>query len=64
MSEIEQAQAALNTHPDRSPFWDSPMGQEALECARSNGLKAQNTNRERAAIYAALMGATKAGGAA
>lgn len=50
--EIQQAQRELNTHPDASPFWDTPMGQAVLEIRKLKGLAAQNTNRDRCAIYA------------
>lgn len=28
---VERAQAALDMYPDRSNYWDSPSGQDALE---------------------------------
>lgn len=51
----DEAQRCLNLHPDASPFWDSPDGQEALEAAREFQLAAQNTNRERCRIHGELM---------
>lgn len=52
-AEIARLQAEMNFHPDASPFWDTPKGQETLEAAASYGIKATNTNKERCEIYAA-----------
>jgi hypothetical protein len=49
------AQANLDFHPDASPFWEGPLGQEALECAKAHGLKANTTNRERIKRHAEAM---------
>ena len=51
----KDAQKELNFHPDNSPFWDTPGGQEVLEFAHANAMKATNTNKERCAIYARAM---------
>lgn len=48
----KKVQAELNFHPDRSPFWETPTGQDILEAAAQMKLKATNTNQERCAIYA------------
>lgn len=53
--EIADAQDAIDTHPNASPFWDSDGGQEALRIARIVGLMPTTTNRERAAIHAKAM---------
>ena len=50
--QIAEVQAALDFHPDASPFWDGDQGQEFLSEARALGLSARNTNRERCALYA------------
>jgi hypothetical protein len=47
-----EVQAELNGHPNASPFWDSDRGQEVLEAAKAYGIKAQNSNKDRARIYA------------
>lgn len=57
--EIAAAQVALDSHPDSSPFWDSPMGQETLELARRYGMSARNTDRERRAIHKKRMTAAR-----
>lgn len=47
-----RVQTQLNLHPDASPFWDTPDGQDILHEAAAMKLKATNTNKERCAIYA------------
>lgn len=49
----KNVQAEPNFHPDASPFWDTPKGQEVLEAAAQMKLKATNTNKERCEIYGA-----------
>ena len=50
-AEINAAQLELNRHPDNSPFWDSPSGQDVMDIAKECGLKATNTDAERRAQY-------------
>ena len=52
---VRRAQANLDFHPDASPFWDSPAGQETLEDAKLYGLKATTTNRERIERHATAL---------
>lgn len=51
-AEDARLQAELNFHPDASPFWDTPQGQDILEAAAGRGIKATNTNKERCEEYA------------
>ena len=53
--EILAAQAAIDSHPNGSPFWDTEDGQEAIRISKLIGLKAQTTNKQRAATHAAGM---------
>lgn len=52
-AERNRIQAEFDFHPDASPFWETPRGQDTLESASKLGMKARNTNRERAEAYAA-----------
>lgn len=49
------AQANLDFHPDASPFWDGPLGQETLELAKELGLRVTTTNRERIERHACAL---------
>jgi hypothetical protein len=44
---VSDLQFRLNFYPDNSPFWDSSTGQETIGAARTLGLEAETTNRER-----------------
>jgi hypothetical protein len=51
-AEIKRIQAELDFHPDASPFWETPRGQDTLESAAKLRMKAKNTNKDRLEAYA------------
>lgn len=51
VGDVEKAQAAIDFHPDSSPYWDAPDGQDILRMVNEFGLKSTNTNRERVQLY-------------
>lgn len=49
--EIADAQAALDFHPDNSPYWDSRSAQDVMLCAQVCGLSSRKSNAERRELY-------------